>query len=85
MLLEGGAAEDGGADALKGIHRDAFGGDFCDLLLQLGGGEIDLLRGGGEVEGEEALVVAEELGCADAVGEAEFFADASEEGAGHIG
>ena len=31
------------------------------------------------------MVVAEELGGADAVGEAEFFADAPEEGAGHVG
>ena len=32
LLLDGGSAEDGGADALEGVHRDAFGGDFRDLL-----------------------------------------------------
>ena len=80
LLLDGGTAEDGGADAFEGVGRDAFGGDFRDLLEQLGAGEVELLRRGGKVEGEEAAVVAEELGGADAVGEAELLADAPKSG-----
>ena len=85
LLLDGSSAEDGGADALEGIRRDAFGGDFRDLLEQLGAGEIELLGRGGEVEGEEAAIVAEKLGGTDAVGEAELLADAPEERPGHVG
>ena len=38
LLLEGGSAEDGGADALEGVCGDAFGGNFIDFLEQLGAG-----------------------------------------------
>jgi hypothetical protein len=48
-------------------------------------GEFELVGGGGEVEEEEASVVAVELAGTDAVGEAEFLADAVEEGACHVG
>ena len=44
-----------------------------------------MLGGGGEVEGEQSAVVAEELGGADAVSEAEFLADTPEEWASHVG
>ena len=47
LLLEGGSAEHGGADALKGVFGDAFFGDLGDFLFQLLGGELDLLGGGG--------------------------------------
>lgn len=85
LLLDGEAAEHGGADALKGVIRNAGGGDFFDFREQFESGEVGLFRRGGEVEGEEACVIAEELGGADLIGEAEFLADADEQGAGHIG
>jgi len=85
LLLEGEAGEGGGADAFEGFVGDAVLGDFLDFREEFAACEVCLVGGGGEVEGEEAGIVAEELGGADLVGEAEFFADASEEGAGHVG
>ena len=84
LLLDGEAAEHGGADAVEGFVRDAGGGDFRDLGKHFQAGEVRLFGRGGEVEGEEPGVVAEELGGADLIGEAEFLADAGEKRAGHV-
>ena len=84
LLLDGEAAEHGGADALERCVRDSGGGDFSDFGEQFAAGELRLLGGGGEVEGEEPGVVAEELGGTDLIGESEFLADAGEERACHV-
>ena len=84
MHADGQAGEDGGADALEGVGGDAVFGDLLDFGGEFALGEVELGGIGGEVEAEEAGVVAVELGGADLVGEAEFLADADEERAGHV-
>ena len=83
-MLDGETAEHGGADALERVVRNAGRGDPGDLGEQFAAGQRRLLGSGGEEEGEESGVVAEELGGAYLIGQAELLADAAEQGAGHV-
>ena len=78
MLLDGEPAEDGGTDPIKRFVRNSVAGDLLDFNEDFTPGELDLRVRGGDVEGEQPGVVAEELGGSDLIGEAEFLADAAE-------
>ena len=85
LLLDGEAAENRGAHAVEGFVRDALVRDLGNFAQEFLACELRLLGRGGEIEGEEAGVITEELRGADLIGESEFLADAGKQRTSHVG
>ena len=85
LLLQHKCRKHRGADVFEFGIGDALRGDFCNFTDQFTVCERKLFGSCGNVKGDHADIVSMKLSRTDLIGETEFFANASEERAGHVG